>query len=151
MKNGLIPVVVPLLTGFLFLGGCGDHAVVKSAQHPAAQALLEACPGLQSNAADVILGSAELKPADMTIQRERGWSEVTGIVVHVSEKPSQHVAADIKATGNRCYFDIGPDMKTVAVTKRACMALCKDQSFDRITDNPYMAYFGTDGNVQYMR
>jgi hypothetical protein len=89
--------------------------------------------------------------ADETGQREQGWGKIHYIRVVVTNSPSQRVAGELKATGQNCHFDVGLDLKTVAITKRACMALCKDISFSSIVGTPYVAYFGSDGSRTYMK
>jgi len=130
-------------------------ALALTAAHAAdpAAALLQACTGLGKYSADVTLSPPVLVPADLTSQRLRGWSEVHTIKGIVSARPSAKVAGDFKAAGQRCQFDVSVDLKTVAVSKRACMALCKGESYATISKNgvPSVAYFGVDGSEQFNR
>lgn len=116
-------------------------------------ALRQACVGLQTHAADVTLDAPVQQEADQTSQRVRGWKQVHTIKGVVSTRPSSKVAGDFKAAGQRCQFDVSIDLKTVAVAKTACMALCKGVPFTRFRDEgrAYLAYFGIDGSRELMK
>lgn len=134
----------------LLLGLLLVHPLVEAQTDPVA-VLQQVCVGLKSHAPDVVLGMPVVQAADMTTQRQRGWKTVHAVAVTVSKAPSARVAGDFKAAGQQCQFDVSMDMKTVAISKRPCMALCKDHAGSGIEGNPYLAYFGVDGSRVYMK
>lgn len=145
-------VIVIAAAGGMFIGYkiFGDHEGPPPAD-VATAALLSACPGLRVHAADLTMSAPAKRAADFTVQRERGWTEVEEIVVKVSDRPSRRISEGMKASGQQCYFAIGSDAKTIAISKRPCMALCADLSLDQVQGKPYIAYFSPNGTAQYMQ
>jgi hypothetical protein len=134
------------------LAACGDQAPAATANPHAAvtAALNTACPGLKTHARDIVLSSPVRAAADLTTARERGWTNVYNITAKVSDRPSPRVADEFKAIGQHCTFSIeAAQLGTVAVSKSACMAICKDKA--PAGERLYLAYFGVDGSEQLMR
>lgn len=135
------------------LAACGDQQVPAPTADPLAAvtaALNAACPGLKTHASDIVLSRPELAAADLTTARERGWTNVYNVTARVSDKPSPRVASEFKAIGQHCEFSIeAAQLDAVAVSKSACMAICKDKVPDG--ERPYLAYFGVDGSERLMR
>lgn len=136
----------------VFVTACDERTAAPSVTPNAAvtAALIAACPGLEAHARDIVLSNPERTVADATIARERGWTNVYNVAVEVIAKPSPRVANEFKAIGQTCTFSIDASkLDTVAVSKSACMAICKDKVPS--SPSPYLAYFGVDGSEQLMR
>lgn len=113
-------------------------------------ALFTACPGLKVHKNDVVLSAPKLEIADLTTQRELGWKKVFNFTATVSDKPANRLANEFKATGNVCIFAVEAEkQQVVAVSKRSCMAVCKDKL--PTGKLPYIAYYGVAGDEQLMR
>lgn len=108
----------------LVLVALGTAAVAADPQQ-AHEALLAACPGLKTHAADVTIDAPRRQAAGATEHREKKWAEVYAITAKVADKPSARVLSELRAQGQRCEFGVeASKAKDVSVPKSACMALC---------------------------
>lgn len=103
-------------------------AAFATSQEQAHDALLAACPGLKTHAADVTLEKPRRQAASATDQRERNWTEVYAISARVAVKPSPRVLSELRAQGQRCEFEVEATKgREVAIGKAPCMAICLDE------------------------
>lgn len=60
------------------------------------------------------------------------FEEITnrGFTIKVSNKPKNDKLVEYNSFGNRCFFDLSDDNRTVFIPKRACASLCRDQLID---------------------
>ena len=103
-------------------------AALATSPQGAHDALLAACPGLKTHAADVTVEKPQRRTASVTDQRERKWTEVYAFSAKVADKPSARVLSELRAQGQRCEFEVeAAHGKDVAIGKAACMAVCLDE------------------------
>lgn len=91
-------------------------------------ALQKMCPGLERHAKDLTWSSPVKENASLNAEREHGWRQVYAVVATVADKPSRRVAAELKAAGNRCHFEVeASNLRGAAFAKKACFSLCNDK------------------------
>ncbi|OYZ03479.1 MAG: hypothetical protein B7Y42_00430 [Polaromonas sp. 28-63-22] len=119
------------------------------AQEAVMGALNAACPGLKTYADQIAMSAPERGLADLTSSRERGWTAVHNVTAKVTDATRGKLAGEYRATGNVCIFSVEAEkMKAVAVSKSACMAICRDKL---PAGKPYLAFYGVDGTEQLLR
>lgn len=112
--------------------------------------LQEMCPGVKKFSRELQLSGAVKRNADLTSQREKGWKQVYSVKVQVAGQPTSILQAGIKAQGQVCTFEVeAQNMQEVAVSKTACMSICAGELLQNI-GRPYVAYFGQNGQRQFM-
>lgn len=127
------------LSVVMALAGAAAFATSPEQAH---DALLAACPGLRTHAADVTLEKPRRQVASVTDQRERKWTEVYAISARVADKPSPRVLSELRAQGQRCEFEVEASKgKDVAIGKATCMAICLDERMPQGA----MGYVSTSG------
>lgn len=115
------------------------------------ESLVAACPGVARYTTDILLSPPTRKRAIEDFHNVRAGDEIHMIEAIVSDTPSRRVAADFKAAGQHCFFDISLDLTTVAVVKRACVSLCADSTEAWTKPSPLLAYFRIGSSPVYSR
>ncbi len=129
---------------------CVSAAQSSNAKDPI-KALHAACPGLAQFADDVTIDPSPARgPASLTEAR-KGWKQVYAVKVRVKDRPSERVVL-MYAMGHTCHFDVEAEkLGMVAVTKRPCVAICRNLKINQLDEKAFVTYLGADGSMDYVR